>query len=352
MPDATVQSIPQTSPTYVSSQSQYVPVAPVASAVAPQPSYQAQIPTSYQAVQAPSPYLLQTVPQSVPSAFAPQSPSVNNPWESAFNKVVGLLSAPVQSPFQAQPSVTMPPSVQQPQAYSPYSSQTYPVTPNSGVLTSPANLTSSPSYSQTSPAPSLSLESKQVIQAYGPEAPGILNQYALQLENVLDSAVAWGQEAQGTLAQFRDFAINEHLELNQAVEALEQYQIVANASLEKNVEQEQMIHGLIAQNQAYNQILTNPDILSDYTLRFFGPEGPYPVYESEAELGLEQSQFNAQQFIQPMPGAPEPAAPVQQGDFWAAFDQQMQADPSNAWRLLNMASPQVVQQKLFVADRM
>jgi hypothetical protein len=38
------------------------------------------------------------------------------------------------------------------------------------------------------------------------------------------------------------------------------------------------------ENLAYNEMLTNPDILSDYTLKFFGPEGPYPVYESEAEL--------------------------------------------------------------------
>ena len=36
------------------------------------------------------------------------------------------------------------------------------------------------------------------------------------------------------------------------------------------------------ENLAYNEMLTNPDILSDYTLKFFGPEGPYPVYESEA----------------------------------------------------------------------
>ena len=32
------------------------------------------------------------------------------------------------------------------------------------------------------------------------------------------------------------------------------------------------------------EILTNPDVLSDYTLQFFGPEGPYPVYESEQQL--------------------------------------------------------------------
>jgi hypothetical protein len=38
------------------------------------------------------------------------------------------------------------------------------------------------------------------------------------------------------------------------------------------------------ENLAYNEILTNPDVLSDYTLRFFGPEGPYPVHEGEEDL--------------------------------------------------------------------
>ena len=51
-------------------------------------------PTSYQS--SPS----QSVPQSQPAAAPPEA----NPWESAFNKVVGLLSQPAPSPFQGQPS--------------------------------------------------------------------------------------------------------------------------------------------------------------------------------------------------------------------------------------------------------
>jgi hypothetical protein len=66
---------------------------------------------------------------------------------------------------------------------------------------------------------------------------------------MLDSAVAWGHEATDTLTGYAQFAVNEHQE-----------------------------------NLAYNEILTNPDVLSDYTLKFFGPEGPYPVYENEGQL--------------------------------------------------------------------
>jgi hypothetical protein len=196
------------------------------------------------------------------------------------------------------------------------------------------------------------LETKRVVEAYGPEAPGILNQYALQLENVLDSAITWGHEAQDTLANYRNFAYNEHNELNQAIAVIANNLDVINQQQEYINQLNEGAQQILIQNNAYNQILTNPDILSDYTLKFFGPEGPYPVYESEAELGLtgQEGYFDGQQFIQQMPGTPEPAAPVAQGDFWAAFQQQMNADPSNAWRLLNMASPQVVQQKLLVSE--
>ena len=58
-----------------------------------------------------------------------------------------------------------------------------------------------------------------------------------------------GNRAATAIKGYADFAVNEHQE-----------------------------------NLAYNEILTNPDVLSDYTLKFFGPEGPYPVYESEGEL--------------------------------------------------------------------
>ena len=66
---------------------------------------------------------------------------------------------------------------------------------------------------------------------------------------MLDSAVQWGNEAQGLIKGYADFAVQEHQE-----------------------------------NLAYNEILTNPDVLSDYTLKYFGPEGPCPVYENEQEL--------------------------------------------------------------------
>jgi hypothetical protein len=316
MQDATVQSIPQTSqaPVAVAPSSYVVP----AQAPAPQAPVAYQVGTSYpQAVP-------QAIPsyQSAPTQYAPQSQSEaqSNPWESAFNKVVNLLSSPVQSPFQGQPS-------QIPTQYAPanYGQQAPQVTPQSAAQISQANQAYSPNYSQTSSNPSLaevadylgwSNETRQVIDAYGLEAPAILNNYGLQLEAMLDSAIAWGTQAKGLIEGYANFAVNEHQE-----------------------------------NLAYNEILTNPDVLSDYTLKFFGPEGPYPVYESETELATPGYRTEA---VNPMlgqfPAPPAASAPQQPENFWGSFKQQMDVDPSNAWRLLNQAQPQVVANKLFVME--
>jgi hypothetical protein len=155
-----------------------------------------------------------------------------------------------------------------------------------------------------------------VVSAYGVEAPAILNNYALQLEGMLDSAVAWGTQAKGLIEGYAEFAVNER-----------------------------------AENEAYNEILTNPDVLSDYTLKFFGPEGPYPVYESETELETPGYRTEA---VNPMmaqfPAPPSAAAPQQPENFWGNFKQQMDVDPSQAWRILNQAQPQVVANKLFVME--
>tara|TARA_E500000318_G_scaffold34292_1_gene33606 strand:- start:18 stop:542 length:525 start_codon:yes stop_codon:yes gene_type:complete len=162
-------------------------------------------------------------------------------------------------------------------------------------------------------------ESRMVVANYGTEAPAILNQYALNLEGMLDSAVAWGQTATDTLMGYAQFSVNEHKE-----------------------------------NLAYNEILTNPDVLSDYTLEFFGPRGPYPVYESERDLetkGYPTAPVGQQgQVVPGLPAPPQAEAPQQPQDFWGAFKQQMDYDPTQAWRIVNQADPRVMANKLFVME--
>jgi hypothetical protein len=334
MQDATVQSIPQMSQAPAVAPSSYV----VPAQSAPAPSYQAA-PVPYQVGMSYPQAVPQAAPsyQSAPTPYAPQyqpadqsqSSSAGNPWESAFNKVVNLLSAPVQSPFQGQPSAPTPqyapanygqvssPATQQsaPQtwqanpAYSPSSSPTYLTGSSAAQAHAEVNSAVADYYN-------LSQESRQVIDAFGMEAPAVLNNYALNLEGMLDSAVAWGNKAASTIQGYAEFSVNEHQE-----------------------------------NLAYNEILTNPDVLSDYTLKFFGPEGPYPVYENERQLetpgyrtqpvAYEQGQF---------PAPPSAAAAQQPENFWGSFKDMMDRDPQNAWRVINQAQPQVLANKLFVME--
>ena len=339
MQDATVQSTPQTSqaPTATVAPSSYVAAAPAA---APQAPGQYQVGTSFpQAIPQGTPSF-----QSSPTQYAPQTqpatPQQDSPWESAFNKVVGLLSTPVQSPFQGQQSQTQTPQYTQAN----YGQQGAPTMPQSAPQTLPANQTYSANSSQTSSTPSsaqldaiqsqvgMSNESRQVIDAFGIEAPAILNQYAVNLEGMLDSAVGWGNKAQDVIRGYADFSVQEHQE-----------------------------------NLAYNEILTNPDVLSDYTLKFFGPQGPYPVYESEQQLetkGYPTAPAGQQPTVEGQPQAPNAlatagqnfpappqAAPQQQPEnFWGTFNEQMSRDPGNAWRMLNQAQPQTVANKLFVME--
>ena len=323
MQDAIVQSIPQTSQAPVAvAPSSYVVAAPQAAPV----NYQAA-PQAYQVGMSYPQAVPQAAPsyQSAPTQYAPQSQpaadSMGNPWESAFNKVVNLLSAPVQSPFQGQQSA---PTTAYTQAN--YGLASNQATQQSAQQTWSPNQAYSPSSSQTSSTPSLeqiadfvgmSEESRQVMDAFGMEAPAVLNQYALNLEEMLDSAVTWGNRAADTIVGYANFAVNEHQE-----------------------------------NLAYNEILTNPDVLSDYTLKFFGPEGPYPVYENEAQLetrGYPTEQMQAPSMGQ-FPAPPAAAAPQMPENFWGGFNEAMARDPQNAWRMLNQAQPGTVANKLFVME--
>ena len=135
---------------------------------------------------------------------------------------------------------------------------------------------------------------------------------------MLDEAVEWAYKERGLLQGFANFAVNEHVE-----------------------------------NKAYNEILTNPDVLSDYTLQFFGPEGPYPVYESEQQLetrGYPTAQPQGGAAINAMPAPPQQSSPQNSREFWNVFGDQMTRDPQNAWRVLNQANSQTMANKLFVME--
>ena len=356
MPDVIAQptqSAPQVSPTQPNS---YVaPVAPMAqsaaqaptvgtapqwvatspSAVAPAPVAPAQM-----ATQAPS---YSPTPSSYQEFQAPQPQ--DNPYKEAFNKVVGLLSSPVQFPFQGQQSTQTPAagqanyaSQQTTQYSNPVQPTSMPGTVNNQVYSNDSSQTSTGITQEQLAANGVSEASLQVIDHFGADAPAILNDYSCKLEDSL---------------------IQTDTQLKQGVNLLKE---------------------LNAEHKAYTRILTDPDVLADYTTKFFGPEGPYPVNQQQAPAAAGQTVGQQFQNRTPAPAAPAaPAAPTAQtqsqapaaapqrpempvppqpqaqatpGDFWNNFGNAADRDPQNAWRYLNAAqqNPEVFRQKLLVME--
>ena len=302
-------------------------VAPQQAAVAPAPQVQAQMGTT-QVPYSPT----QSSPQVSPSA-----PQAENPYKDAFNRVVGLLSSPVQLPFLGQQS----PATQE-YGQANYSSPQAPSYNNQGQQISQplngSNQAYSNNSSQTSQAISdqqllangVSPESLEVINHFGADAPAVLNNYAVQVEDAL---------------------INTNNQLQEAVGLLKE---------------------MSEEHKAYETILTDPDVLADYTCEFYGPNGPYPVEEEpvgqvvgnqgitqqQQAAALQQQQAAAQaqadpRFARPqMPVPPQPQAPENNGDFWNNFGALTDKDPANAWRYLNQAqqTPDIFRNKMLVME--
>ncbi len=325
-----IQSAPQVSPTQPISYA--APVTQQTAAQAPAVATTSQWVAPYQAAVAPAPQMqaqmgVQRYPSS-PTAYATQQrqapQQAENPYKEAFNKVVGLLSSPVQFPFQGQQSIATQQTVP-----ANYDSLAAPQFNNLGMQTSMPGINNSQAYSNASSQTSqeispqqllangVSEASLQVIDYFGPDSPAVLNNYACQLEDALITTN------------------------NQLIEAVN------------------LLQELSGEHKAYETILTDPDVLADYTCEFFGENGPYPIPDEEIGYAPQQVQAVGQQYQRPaapqrpeMPIPPQPQAQGNPADFWNSFGSLADRDPSNAWRYLNAAqsNPEVFRQKLLVME--
>ena len=333
MQDATAaqtQSAPQVSQT---PQTSYV--APQTAAQAPSVATSPQWVAPTQPTQAPAPQVqAQMGVQGIqynPTQYQPQTqqatPQAENPYKDAFNRVVGLLSSPVQFPFQGQQSAASQAADQANYGYqqtTPYSNggqQTYmPSSNNSQAYSNNYSQTSQEITNDQLLANGVSEASLEVINHFGADAPAVLNDYACKIEDSL---------------------ITTNSQLVEAVDLLKE---------------------MSAEHKAYEKILTDPDVLADYTCEFFGENGPYPV-EDDAPAYPQAPTFAGQQIQNPaaqtqaptrpeMPVPPQPQAPANSGDFWKDFGGAADRDPQNAWRYLNAAqqNPQIFREKLLVME--
>ena len=362
---STLQQSPQPSAT----QTAYAPAA------ASQPSWNASAPNA----------AMQQAPASMPPGVMPQAPmptqpswdsaQTQQPWQAAFNQLIGAPMPTAPSTAWAAPSPSiqqgltpaqvgnwgqMAPAIQAaPMAapiYSPQQTQAYSPTQQEMAQLAQAAAAQTIAQQQAlaeqgyeesvddSFLAGISNESLEVLSHFGAEAPAKLNAYSCQVEDALLEALGHQQQQAQAIAEQVDY--------------IERVQAVLEAA---GADREAMMH-----------ILTDPETLADYTTRFFSDEGPYPVHTpaEEAQAALQQGMIyrdgplmpsaenprldiNAQPGYQrpQMPAMPNPAASGGYGDPWAQFSQAMDVAPQDAWKVLAGASPDAVRRKvLFMED--
>lgn len=104
--------------------------------------------------------------------------------------------------------------------------------------------------------------------------------------------------------------------------------------------------------EAFETLMTDPDLLADYVNDYFGPEGPVPVETMQDRLAAEVEANAPYGYQRPQLEMPAPGvqSPVSADRFWEEYNVVMAHKPELAWQMLASAPPEVVGSKLFVAD--
>ena len=172
------------------------------------------------------------------------------------------------------------------------------------TLPTSASQTQTSSPTSTDPQTSVSPVTAEVVNHFGIDAPGILNQYACSLEDLL-------------------------------------------------VDQAQKMDVLSARHDAMQTILTDPDHLANYTDRYFTEVVPVDI-DGDTQAYQPQQQVEAYQPNYDMPAPPANAGgsntgaqPQQQ---WEQFSDVMNRSPENAWRVLQQMGPEAMRSKLLFMD--
>jgi len=234
--------------------------------------------------------------------------SPSNPWEAAMGSLERVLSQvnsqSLSQNLQSAPQTQAP--LATPQLSQNLQAQPWAYQAQQEAQTLPTSVSPTQTSSQTSTAPrtSVSPVTAEVVSHFGIEAPGILNQYACGLEDLL-------------------------------------------------IDQATKLDSVTARHNAMQTILTDPDHLANYTDRFFTEVVPVDVDENAlANQGMQQPQAYQQNYDMPAPpagagGSSQNVAPQQQ---WEQFSDVMNRSPENAWRMLQNMGPEAMRSKLLFME--
>jgi hypothetical protein len=221
------------------------------------------------------------------------------PWQAAFNQLIGAPMPQQPSTAWAAPSAMTPQGLTQAQT----GNWAIPQMPQAVASPMAAQISSPPVTQAYSPSPvevaqwaqqaaaaqiaqqqaaapaadgylsSISDESLEVLSHFGAETPAKLNAYSIQVEDALLESLGQQQQQSQVIAEQRDY--------------IERVQAVLQAAS--------------ADREAMMTILTDPATLSDYTLKFFSEDGPYPVQTpaEAAQAALAQGMVQAGETLMP-----------------------------------------------------
>lgn len=98
-------------------------------------------------------------------------------------------------------------------------------------------------------------------------------------------------------------------------------------------------------HDAMQKMLTDPNLLADWTLKMLGDGG---VYDPQAQVQGQQIQGQVRPVF---PGNPSPGRAANSSTRWEAFDQLVDQDPTQAWRYVDQMTPQDFQARpMFVVS--
>jgi hypothetical protein len=234
--------------------------------------------------------------------------SPSNPWEAAMSSLERVVSQISPSRNQAAQYQQSPVALPDTQLSSPASqAQPYLYQAPTAQQTSYNNGSTTQTSYPTSSEPQqnlLSAETAAVVNHFGIEAPGILNQYSTTLEDAL-------------------------------------------------IQQNDVLENVASRAMAMEHILTDPDQLADYTNRFFTEV--YPVDEYGIEDGLS---YGTPEAYQPrydqfpaVPASASAGSPSADPEIqWQGFNNTMNQNPEQAWRYLSQMGPDAFRSKLLFLD--
>lgn len=105
---------------------------------------------------------------------------------------------------------------------------------------------------------------------------------------------------------------------------------------------EAALNAAIVDNNAYNLLCTDPDLLADYVNDFFGPNGPAPVELPEDRLRAEVEGRPSPEFQRPELSMPAPSGGGggSPDDWWGFFNQVATQRPQDLWKVLDQVQVQ------------